>query len=398
MDLVGPAVGRVRRAAQAHGAGDSGLSALLAVHALHAAGDAMVAVALAGTLFFSVPVGQARGRVALYLLLTLLPFTFLVPVAGPLLDRLRHGRRVVLAVTTGARGLLTWVMAGAVGGLVLYPLALGVLVLSRAYGVARSAAVPRVRPDGMALVQANARLNVAAVASSSVAALLGAGLATALGSRWVLYAASLLLLAGGVLALRLPASVDEPSPEKRGRAVRFRVRDAGRPVLGPLHGAVALRGVGGLLTIFLAFVLRAHGASAYAVGAIVGAAAVGQLLGTLGAARVRRLSAVGLARVSPALGLIACAAAAVRPDGVLPAVAAGTVGLVSSTSKFALDSSLQTHIPAAAASRAFARSETALQAAWALGAGVGLLLPADRGWGFAAAAVICLTGAVLARR
>ena len=397
MELVRPVLGRLRRAAQAHGAGDSGLSALLSVHALHAAGDAMVAVALAGSLFFSVPIGQARGRLALYLLLTLLPFSFLIPVAGPLLDRLRHGRRVVLAVATGGRGLLTWVMAGATGSLLLYPLALAVLVLSRAYGVARSAAVPRVRPDGMALVQANARLNVAAVGSSSLAALVGAGIGAGLGSRWVLYAASLLLLAGAVLALRLPGSVDEPSPDRRSRAVRFRIRDVGRDVLGPLGGAVALRGVGGLLTIFLAFVLRAHGASAYAVGAIVGAAAAGQLVGTLVAARVRRLSGAALARLSPVVGLVACVAATTHPRGVLPAVAAGVLGLVSSTSKFALDSALQTHVATVAVSRAFARSETALQAAWALGAAIGLLLPADRGWGFAVAALLCATGAVLAR-
>ena len=76
-------VERLRRAAAADGAGESGLSALLGVHALHSAGDALVTVALAGTVFFSVPLGEARGRVALYLVLTLLPFSLLVPVAGP---------------------------------------------------------------------------------------------------------------------------------------------------------------------------------------------------------------------------------------------------------------------------------------------------------------------------
>src|SRR4051812_26871125 len=111
MQLVRPFARRLRTAARAGGADSSGLSALLGVHALHAAGDALVAVALAGTLFFSVPLGQARGRVGLYLVLPLLPFSFLVPIAGPLLDRLRHGRRNVMAATTGGRGMLTWVMA-----------------------------------------------------------------------------------------------------------------------------------------------------------------------------------------------------------------------------------------------------------------------------------------------
>jgi len=137
---------RLRAAASADGAGQSGLAALLWTHALQAAGDALIAVALAGTVFFSVPLGQARSRVALYLVLTLLPFSLLVPVAGPLLDRFRHGRRTVLAVTSGARGLIAWSMAGALASLALYPQALAVLVLTRAYGVARNAAVVRVRP------------------------------------------------------------------------------------------------------------------------------------------------------------------------------------------------------------------------------------------------------------
>jgi MFS family permease len=392
----------MRQAARAGGADRSGLSALLGVHALHAAGDALVAVALAGSLFFSVPLGQARGRVALYLVLTLLPFSFLVPIAGPLLDRLRHGRRNVMAATTGGRGLLTWVMAGATAGLGLYPLALAVLVLSRAYGVARSAAMPRVRPDGMGLVQANARLNVAAVATSSVAAAIGAGVSKTLGIPWVLYLASVLLLAAGALALRLPGHVDEApeaqQEEEQAAAKRFRLRDAGAPVVQALSAAAALRAVAGLLTIFLAFLLREDGASAWDVAFIVGAAAVGQLVGTVAAARVARLSARGLTRMSPLLSLLACAAAAVRPDGVLPAIAAGVIGLVASTSKFGLDASLQTDVPTRSVSSAFARSETALQLAWVLGAAIALVLPATGSAGFAVAALLSAAGFVLAVR
>lgn len=392
MELLRPAARRLQAAARADGADRSGLSALLGVHALHAAGDALVAVALAGTLFFSVPLGQARGRVALYLVLTLLPFSFLVPVAGPLLDRLRHGRRNVLATATGGRGLLTWAMAGATGGLGLYPLALAVLVLSRAYGVARSAAMPRVRPTGMGLVQANARLNVAAVAASSLTAAVGAGVGRTLGVDWVLYLASLLLLTAGVLALRLPAHVDEAPAGREDAARPFRLRDAGSSVLAALEAAAALRAVAGLLTIFLAFLLRAHHASAFDVALVVGAAAVGQLLGTVGAARVPRLSAGGLVRLSPVLCLLACAAAALHPDGPLPALAAGVTGLVASTSKFGLDAILQTDAPARSVSSAFARSETALQLSWVLGAAVALVLPTAGTAGFAVAAAMSLGG------
>src|SRR4051812_6709700 len=298
MELVRPAARRLRRAARAGGADRSGLSAPLGVHSLQAAGDALVAVALAGTLFFSVPLGQARGRVALYLVLTLLPFSFLVPIAGPLLDRLRHGRRNVLAATAGGRGLLTWVMAGAIAGLGLYPLALGVLVLARAYGVARSAATPRVRPEGMSLIQANARLNVAGTAASSAAAAVGGVVAKTLGASWVLYGASFLLLAAGVLAVRLPAHVDEAPADAAEQRTAFRLRAAGPTVLSALGSAAALRAVAGLLTIFLAFLLREKHASAWEIALVVGAAAVGQIGGTIGAARIRRLSARASTRLS----------------------------------------------------------------------------------------------------
>jgi hypothetical protein len=392
MELLRPAARRVRHAARAGGAGPSGLSALLGVHALHAAGDALVAVSLAGTLYFTVPTGQARGRVALYLVLTMLPFSLLVPVAGPLLDRLRHGRRNVLAATTGGRGLLTWLMAGASVGLGLYPLAFAVLVLSRAYGVARSAAMPRVRPDGMGLVQANARLNVAAVAASSLAAALGALVAKGLGSSFVLYLASVVLLVAGVLALRLPSHVDEARPERGARVTRLRLREAGPGVVGVLGAAAALRATAGLLTIFLAFWFRARHATAWEVAPAVGAAAVGQLLGTVTAARVRRLSAIGLARLSPILCLLACAAAARWPEPALVATATGVTGLVASTSKFGLDAVLQTAIDPRAVSSAFARSETALQLAWVLGAVLALALPATGSVGFAFAAVLSAVG------
>ena len=53
---------QARRATQAEGAGDSGLSRLIELHAFNGAGDAAVAISLAGTLFFQVPTDQARGR------------------------------------------------------------------------------------------------------------------------------------------------------------------------------------------------------------------------------------------------------------------------------------------------------------------------------------------------
>ncbi len=393
-------VQRVRAAARADGADRSGLSSLISVHALHAAGDALVAVALAGTLFFSVPIGEARSRVALYLLLTMLPFSLLVPIAGPLLDRFPHGRRTVLAVTTGARGLLTWVMAGVVAGFALYPLALVVLVLSRAYGVARAAAVPRVRPPSVGLVSTNARLNVAAVTAGAGAAAIGAGVSALAGSGMVLRIASVVLLLGAVLSLRLPEHVDEPiAPADEASApVRFRITRAAALVTGPFAAALALRAVAGLLTIFLAFLLRAEGAPTVLVGAIVAAAAIGQLAGTGAAARLPEQRSRLLAAIALTLPFLTCLLAAVTSQDVWYVAAAGATGVSVSLSKFALDAAVQQHVTPRSINNAFSRSETGLQLAWVLGGALALVLPTSATVGFAVAAALPVAGVLLARQ
>ncbi len=397
MSVARVVAARVRRAARADGAGESGLSALIALHALHAAGDALVAVALAGTLFFSVPIGEARGNVALYLVLTLLPFAFLVPVAGPLLDRFRHGRRNVLALTTGGRGLLTWVMAGAVAGLGLYPLALGVLVLSRAYGVARAAAIPRVCPPGLGLVAGAARVNVAGTVGTSLAGGIGALVSVVFGPAQVLYLASLVLITASFLALRLPDQVDEARSDEPAGA-RPGLRDLPQVLRAPLAAACGMRATQGLLTLFLAFLLRRQGASTLEVGVVLGAALAGGTLGTITAARMPGLAPRRLPFVAPALALLACLVAALAPGPVSIPAAAAVSGLAGSLAKFGLDATLQGSIASARVSTYFARSETALQLSWVLGAGVALVLPARDAAGFWAAVVLLAAGLGLAWR
>ena len=165
--------GRPARASHAQGAGQSGLSRLIELHAFNAAGDAAVAISLAGTLFFQVPTDQARGQVALFLGLTMLPFAIVAPLIGPFLDRFSHGRRWAIGSTLALRAFLCWVLADAVSGgsdVALFPAALGVLVASKAYGVTRAAAVPRVLPPQLSLVRANSRISLAGVAGAAISA------------------------------------------------------------------------------------------------------------------------------------------------------------------------------------------------------------------------------------
>ena len=55
------------------------------------AGDALIALALAGSLFFDIDPNAARWKVALYLALTMAPFAVVAPLIGPALDRLGAG-------------------------------------------------------------------------------------------------------------------------------------------------------------------------------------------------------------------------------------------------------------------------------------------------------------------
>ncbi|MFS4107358.1 hypothetical protein [Streptomyces sp. PD-S100-1] len=206
----------IRKATHAHGAGESGLGKLIELHAVNGAGDVMVTVALASTVFFSVPTDEARGRVALYLAITMAPFTLLAPVIGPLLDRLPHGRRAAMAAAMLARALLALVIAGAAagGGLELYPAALGVLVASKAYGVVRSAVVPRLLPPRFSLVKANSRVTLGGLLATGAAAPVGAGLHL-IGPRWPLYGAFVIFVAGTFLSFSLPPKVDSAKGEHR---------------------------------------------------------------------------------------------------------------------------------------------------------------------------------------
>jgi MFS family permease len=389
---------RVRRVTHAGGAGESGLGRLIELHGINTMGDAMIAVSLANTLFFSVPTGEARGRVALYLLITMAPFAVMAPVIGPLLDRFRHGRRWAIAVTLLVRGFLAWVLADAVGGgdFSLYPAAFGCLVGSKAYGVTRSATVPRLLPEGASLVAANARISLAGIVAGAFGAALAGGLSL-LGPSWSLRGAFIVFGIGVVLALRLPARVDSTVGETR---TTISLDDTGpiprRTSVGPavvtaLRANGALRAFSGFLTMFLAFLLREHPIGGLhdtvAIGLVAAAAGVGSTSGTTIGARLRtRAPETVIVVVLAVLTVAAVAGAFVYGLPTVLAVALAA-GLAQSLGKLSLDAIVQREVPEAVRTSAFARSETVLQLSWVVGGGVGIALPLDGRLGLSIAAV-----------
>jgi MFS family permease len=215
----------VHRMSGASGAGRTGLSNLIELTAAGGVGDAFVAVALAGTLFFSTSVDRARGQVALALLITIAPYAILAPLIGPLLDRVKQGNRYILMGTLLARGLLCWGMAGAAqhnDAVMLLPAAFGVLVLQKTYGVTRAAVTPRLLPSQITLVTANARSNLGSLIATSIGAVVALGIDKIAGGHgggaaWVLAVATAIYIAATILGLRLPARVDDQTDDEFAR-------------------------------------------------------------------------------------------------------------------------------------------------------------------------------------
>jgi MFS family permease len=387
----------IRKATHAHGAGESGLGKLIELHAVNGAGDVMITVALASTVFFSVPTDEARGRVALYLAITMAPFTVLAPVIGPLLDRLPHGRRAAMAGAMLARALLALVISGAVasGSLELYPAALGVLVASKAYGVVRSAVVPRLLPPRFSLVKANSRVTLAGLLATGVAAPIAAGLHKA-GDPWPLYGAFVIFVGGTFLSFSLPPKVDSAKGEdvallaadeqhlhgpQRGKeqVKRPGLRTVGPAVTHALGANAALRCLSGFLIFFLAFLLREHpltGESAAVSLGIVGVAAgAGNALGTAVGAWLKSRAPEVIIVTVVAVVLGTAIVAGLFFGAFLVACLAAVAGFAQALAKLALDALIQRDVPELVRTSAFARSETLLQMAWVFGGAVGIVLP-----------------------
>jgi hypothetical protein len=425
----------IHRLTGAGGAGRTGLDKLIELTAAGSVGDAFVAVALAGTIFFSTSVDQARGKVVLFLLITMAPFAVLAPFIGPMLDRVQDGRRYILAGTLLARGLLCWGMSAAVKNpLTLLPSAFGILVLQKAYGVARASVAPRLLPPEITLVKANARSALAALIAASIAAPVALGVDKVLDAAWVLRLGTVIYLAGMVLALRLPSRVDrlpadaeptqprpadaEPTlplpagasatvgsdtipehvpPGTRGPdqdpdrtqtwAGDMPQRSSGRKVfktlqsVGPLvreamEGNATLRALSGYMIFFLAFLLRTNhfpGVSKnFALGAMVAAAAAGGLV-AMGIGSMLKSRAPQVIMFSMLfLATVITALCAWFFGLAATLIVAFVAAAGTALAKLALDSIVQKEIGEDVRSSAFAVSETLHQLSWVVGGLAGL--------------------------
>ena len=359
---------------------------LARTHALAMAGDTLVTLALAGSLFFSISPNAARGRVALSLVLTMAPFAVVAPFLGPAIDRSRAGRRAMVVASCAGRAIACLAMARVLDGLLLFPAAFSVLVLSKSYSVAKSSLVPAAVRGDDELVEANSKLAIIGVLAGFVAAGPGVLLLQLLSGSWTLGLAAALFLAAAISGFRLPA---EFSPAASSESVATAsgaadglfgtVEEGARSQLRLAAASVAmalLRAQVGFLTFLVAFGFRRSGAPSWWFGVVLAASMGATLAGNVVAPRLRERLREEIILVA-ALFLVAGAGlGAARLDGRLwAAMLAGAVGLAAGSAKLAFDALVQTDAPELERGRSFARFEAGFQLVWVVGALLPVVMP-----------------------
>jgi hypothetical protein len=351
---------------------------LALTHAASICGDVCLAVSLAGSLFFSVSPGQSRPKVLLYLIITMAPFAVIAPLLSPLLDRIRGGRRLMIFVTCGARAVLCFVMARYVNetgaeGLLIYPLAFGILVAQKTYSIARSALVPAVVSGERELVGANSRLAIISVIGGAVGGLPAVGVYKLFGAEWSLILAALVYVLASTLSWKIP----RVEREEVGPDTEMQKEELHAPSILLAGSAMGLlRGAVGFLTFFLAFGLRDNGEPAWVFGAMIVASGVGGFLGNFLAPQLRKITREEVILVGSLIAPAVICLLAARSESVAwTMVAAALVAGGAASGRVAFDSLLQRDAPDAVRGRSFARFETRFQITWVVGALIPVAIP-----------------------
>lgn len=432
-ELAGKGLSRIHAATTADGADRSGLTALTYPAVMNYALDAAMSVSLANTFFLAATSGESKGKVALYLLVNIAPFAVIAPLIGPLLDRLQRGRRIAMAATFAGRAVLAILVIMNSGWdpqthqltydpWVLYPSALGMMVLSKSFGVLKSAVTPRVLPPTIDLVRVNARLTTFGLVGGMF---LGGAIAVIfealLGKLLPFHSPGALIfltigaIAGTWLCMRIPSWVEvtegevpttlsyhgeparlrgepNPAPADGGRkgpssaaaAIRESMRQPlGRNVLIGLWGNGTIRVLTGFMLMFIPFYTKANHSGSSGMGQLLivagagGAAGAGNFLGNALGTRLELKNPRKIVVLVTSGALAAVIVAAVFGNMLFVALAAFVGAFTSAIGKACLDASIQDDLPEESRASAFGRSETVLQLASVSGSALGVLLPSD---------------------
>jgi hypothetical protein len=369
---------------------------LALVHVIMMAGDTMVTVSLAGSLFFSVSPDDAKSKVLLYLLLTIAPFAVVSPLLGPLIDKSANGRRILVALSAGLRVVLCWSMSQHLNSLWLFPEAFMVLVSSKLYVVTRGALVPEMArtdqfrehaahvgeagwpehevTDEKGFAGFNAQLTLLGTLSGLLAGSIGAGLLKGIGAPSVLIAASFVFAGATVASLRL----QRPAKAVREQVSSITQLERDRQTLNPmgdvevswgLSASAIMRFTVGFATFLLAFGLRREHAGLKWFAFALTMSALGSLIGLGIVTRVRnKVPESALLTGSLLATGVGSGLAALHPSLFVQVSLAGWLGACAAIAQPSFDAITQRHVPAGAQGRTFARFAVRQQLLWVVGA------------------------------
>lgn len=382
---------------------------LARTHGCSAAGDALFAIALADSIFFSIDPNDARWRVAVYLLVTAAPFGVVAPWLGPAMDRLKGGHRYMMIGSAAIRALLAVAVATSLDSFLLFPLAFSMLVMGKTHHVAKSALVPGMVKSEDELVSANSRLSIISALSAALAGVPGVLLLALFGAPSALIFGSLIFAAGALLGFQIPATQVAADPVNAEE--KAELRGAGIILAASAMGYV--RGVVGFLTMLLAFELRGGidpgpvgvgvevghrvreslgglrldlatgGSPTWHFGLVLIALGIGGLAGGLSSPRLRA--------VVTEERILAGALAGVGAFGVLAALSGGLIGamlaafavaVAGQIGKQSFDAIVQRDARGANLGRSFSRFESRFQLVWVIGALIPVVIPIPARLGF----------------
>ena len=375
---------------------------LARTHALSVAGDTLLAIALADSLFFDVDPNDARWKVGAYLLLTIAPFAIVAPFLGPVMDRISGGHRYMIIGTAVARAMLMAALVVYVQDWPLFPLAFAMLVMGKTYAVAKSAVVPTTVDSEEALVRCNSRLSILSALSGAAAGVPGVLLLRLGGAPWVLGLGVAAFLVAAVLGFRIPAT--RVAAERAEEAERAELKGPGILVASSAMGY--LRGAVGFVTMLLAFDLRggidpgptsagveighrvrqslglerldltSGGAPPWHFGVALIGVGLGGLIGSASVPKLRARLKEERILAYALLGLTTLAVLAAISTGLAGAfIMSFGIALAAQGGKQAFDAIVQRDAPRANLGRTFSRYESRFQLVWVLGALLPVVIP-----------------------
>lgn len=373
------------------------LQRLKRTHSLMTAGETAMAIALADSLFLSVSPDAARGKIFLFLMVSMAPFVVISPLIGPRIDRLKGGHRMVVILVGIMRALVLVGISQVVKSkeiipsISLYILVFSAMILGKTYAIAKSAIVPSTVEFEDDLVKANSKLGQIAGVTGFVVSI-PVGLLQLISTKAALGFGALAYLFAALNAYRMPKIAVASKP-----AEKIEIEELHSSSIVSTGNAMrVLRGCVGFMFFHLAFWLRGEVAGTAWFGFALGMIGVSVLLANTVSPFLKNHMRESMMMLSALLAVAISGIIATWYDRVVGGIllaaivnAAGTVG------KLAFDSTVQSDAPDANRGRAFAQFETKNQVAWVAGGLVPVIFSPSGEIGFAIIALVAVFGSAM---